>query len=125
MKDLTILMEDRPGTLADVGEALGNAGVNIEGMCGFGAGGQETAHLLVADESAARAALEGAGIAVAAERDVIVADMSGQDRPGTMGTMARKVADAGVNIEFLYLARGTRGVLGTSDDAAARAALGI
>ena len=35
MKDLTIFLEDRPGTLADMGEALGKAGVNIEGASGF------------------------------------------------------------------------------------------
>jgi hypothetical protein len=33
--DLTIILEDRPGTLVDVGEALGKAGINIDGMCGF------------------------------------------------------------------------------------------
>ena len=33
MKDLTVSLEDRPGTLADLGEALGKAGINIEGMC--------------------------------------------------------------------------------------------
>ena len=125
MKDLTLQMEDRPGALADAGEALGKAGVNIEGLCGFAAAGQGTIHLLVADEAAARAALEGAGITIAAERDVIVADMSGQDRPGAMGAMARRVADAGVNVELVYVAMGNRGVIGTSDDAAARAALGL
>ena len=125
MKDLTIVLEDRPGTLASVGEALGAAGVNIEGLCGFSAGGQGTLHILVADQAAARAALEGAGIAIAAERDVIVMDMAGEDRPGTMGAMARKVADAGVNVELSYVAMGNRAVIGTSDDAAARAALGI
>lgn len=125
MKDLAIVLEDRPGTLAAVGEALGAAGVNIEGLCGFGSGGQGMLHLLVADEAAARAALEAAGIAIAAERDVIVMDMAGQDRPGSMGAMARKVADAGVNVELSYVAMGNRGVIGTSDDAAARAALGV
>lgn len=35
MKDLTIVLEDKPGTLAHVGEILGHAGVNIEGLCGF------------------------------------------------------------------------------------------
>ncbi len=30
MTDLTIALEDRPGALADMGEALGRAGVNIE-----------------------------------------------------------------------------------------------
>jgi hypothetical protein len=31
MKDLTVILEDRPGKLADLGEATGKAGVNIEG----------------------------------------------------------------------------------------------
>ena len=35
MKDLTVQLEDRPGTLAELGEALGNAGINIEGIAGF------------------------------------------------------------------------------------------
>src|SRR5205814_1703393 len=59
MKDLTVQLEDRPGTLAELGEALGNAGINIEGIAGFavpGAGG--LVHLLVEDGAAARAALE-------------------------------------------------------------------
>jgi hypothetical protein len=34
-KDLTIILEDHPGTLADVGEPLGKAGINIDGLCGF------------------------------------------------------------------------------------------
>jgi len=33
VKDLTVILQDRPGTLADMGEILGNAGINIEGMC--------------------------------------------------------------------------------------------
>ena len=43
-KDLTVVLEDRPGTLAAMGEALGKAGVNIEGICGFPAGGKGTVH---------------------------------------------------------------------------------
>jgi len=35
VKDLTVVLEDRPGTAADMGEALGKAGVNIDGFCGF------------------------------------------------------------------------------------------
>jgi hypothetical protein len=31
MKDLTIALENRPGALAEMGEALGRAGVSIEG----------------------------------------------------------------------------------------------
>jgi hypothetical protein len=31
MKDLTVILENRPGRLADLGEATGRAGINIEG----------------------------------------------------------------------------------------------
>src|SRR5438034_565442 len=38
--DITVLMENRPGALAEIAEALGKAGINIEGMCGFVSSGQ-------------------------------------------------------------------------------------
>jgi hypothetical protein len=42
MKDLTVSLEDRPGTLADLGEALGKAGINIEGMCAVARDGRSS-----------------------------------------------------------------------------------
>ena len=54
MKDLTVSLEDRPGTLADLGEALGKAGINIEGMCAVAGEGRSIIHLLVTDANAAR-----------------------------------------------------------------------
>ncbi len=124
--DLTVSLEDRPGELARLGEALGNAGVNIEGLCASTAGGRGLVHLLVEDAAAARAAIEAAGIRVEAEAEPIVADMSGDvDTPGTAGAMARKVAEAGVNIQVVYMATRNRGIMVTSDNAAARAALGM
>jgi len=53
-KDLTVVLEDRPGTLADVGEALGKAGINIDGLCGFPCQGKGILHILVEDAAAAR-----------------------------------------------------------------------
>jgi hypothetical protein len=38
-----------------------------------------------------------------------------EDRPGVLGEVARKLADAGVNIELVYLASGTRLVIGAAD----------
>jgi hypothetical protein len=122
--DLTIMLEDRPGELARVGEALGNAGINIEGVSAAVEGGRGIVHLLVEDPAGARAALADQGIEVAREADALVMDISaGADEPGTLGRMARKVADAGVNIEALYLATRSRAVAVTSDNAAAAAAL--
>jgi hypothetical protein len=120
-KDLTILLEDRPGTMADVGEALGKASVNIEGLCGFPCEGRGIGHVLVEDAAAARYALEEIGIEVRHERQVLVLQIA--DRPGALGEVSRRMADAGVNIDLVYLATRTRLVLGVDDIHKACAAL--
>lgn len=122
MKDLTITLEDRPGRLAELGEATGKAGINIEGMCATSGGGRAEVHVLVDDAAAAREALGSAGIEVEAESDVLVIDV--EDRPGTMGEVARKVAEAGVNIGLAYVTfGGVQLVLGVDDLDRARSAL--
>ena len=122
--DLGVTVQDSPGGLADVGEALGNAGINIEGLCGVGLGDRGVIHLLVEDGVAARAALEGAGLTVDSESEAIVSEIPGEvSAPGTMGRMARAVADAGVNMRAVYLATNNRAVAVTEDNDKARAAL--
>ena len=101
MKDLAIALEDRPGALADMGEALGRAGVSVEGGGAWVVGGAGVAHFLFADGDAARDALEAAGIHVLAARDVLVQRLK-QEVPGQLGLLTRRMAAAGVNIEVLY-----------------------
>ncbi|HKO59033.1 MAG TPA: amino acid-binding ACT domain-containing protein [Thermoanaerobaculia bacterium] len=101
MKDLSILLDHRPGALADMGAALGAAGVSIEGGGVFVVGGRGIAHFLFHDGAAARAALERAGITVMDEREVLVQRLR-QDEPGQLGKIARWMAEAGVNIEVMY-----------------------
>ena len=112
-KDLTVILEDRPGTIADMGEALGKAGINIEGCCGFGSGGKGVIHVLVEDVAAARRELQQAGLDVRGEREVLV--LEAEDRPGALGDVTRRIAKAGVNIDLLYLAANTRLVIGADD----------
>lgn len=116
--DLTIALEDRPGILADLGEALGGADVNIEGFCGYTSQGKGILHLLVDDAPAARRALDGAGFAVDDEREVLVVDI--EDRPGALGVIARRIAGADVSLDLAYLATNTRLVLGAADLEAVR-----
>ncbi len=111
--DLTIALEDRPGTLAAMGELLGSAGINIEGICGAQDGGQSVVHILVENSPAAREVLETGGFTVTGVRDVFVLNI--EDRPGALGELSRKLAEAEVNIELCYLASGTRLVLGVDD----------
>jgi len=106
--DLSVSVSDEPGGLAKVAEALGGAGVNIEGVAGLGGGGIGRIHLLVEDADAARSALESAGCAIDGEREAVVVDLSGDDRPGKLGELARAVADARVNLAACYVASGSR-----------------
>jgi hypothetical protein len=99
--DLTIELEDRPGALADMGETLGRAGVSVEGGGAWVVDGRGVAHFLVEDGRRARAALEAAGIRVLAGREVVVQRLA-QEIPGQLGTLTRRMAEAGVNIEVLY-----------------------
>jgi hypothetical protein len=121
--NLMVMMEDRPGALAELGRALGAAGVNVGGACAIASRGQGMIHLLVEDDpAAARAALGEAGIEVAEEREVVVVDVD--DAPGTLGSYAERIAQAGANIELMYVATGTRLVFGADDLDAARGAIG-
>jgi hypothetical protein len=119
--DLTVVLEDRPGTLAELGETLGRTGVNVDGICGFPCGGMAILHLLVSDGMAARRALESAEIMVSDERQVLLHDA--EDRPGMLGEVARRLADAGINLDLIYKATQTTLVIGVDDLERARAAL--
>lgn len=101
MKDLAIALENRPGALAEMGDALGRAGISIEGGGAFVVNGQGVGHFLFEDGTFARGVLETAGIRVLEERDVIVQQLN-QAEPGQLGRISRKMAEMGVNIETLY-----------------------
>ncbi len=119
--DLTVILEDRPGALAKVGEALGRAGVNIEGICGVTASGKGTVHILVENGKKARQILEANHIDVAKEVEVLVVPV--EDRPAVLGNIARRLATAGVSLNLAYLATSTRLVIGTDDLERAREAV--
>jgi hypothetical protein len=116
--DLTVEVEDKPGSLASIGEALGGSGINIEGLFGASVGGRGLIHLCVEDGAAARKALEGAGISVADEADAILGPgVSGASDPGVMGAMARQIANAGINVKAAYIATDNRVVMVTDNNA--------
>jgi len=101
MRDLAILLENRPGALAEMGEALGSAGVSVEGGGAFLFDGRAIAHFLFEDSVAARKALEEKGITVLEDREVLVQRLK-QDQPGQLGKISRLMAETGVNIEVIY-----------------------
>ena len=117
--DRTVILRNVPGTIADLGEAAGKAGVNLRGACGFESGGEGVMHVLVeGDASTARRAFEEGGMEVRAEREVLVIDV--EDTPGGMGRAMRRFADAGINVDLIYLSADGRLVIGPDDTDRAR-----
>jgi hypothetical protein len=118
--DLTVVFVNKPGSDAAAMLALGNAGINIDGITGSGCGDEGILHILVADGAAARRALESAGQTVRAATEVLVCPV--EDRPGAGGAIMRRIADAGVNVDFIYVSVNSQLVIGAGDVAKARVA---
>ena len=117
-KDFVLIPDDQPGVLARLGEAAGNAGINIEGISAFTGQGKGVVHVLVPDAELALKALSDAGLEVRGARDVIVIDI--EDRPGALGEFTRKLADENINVEQAYIATNNRLVLAVDDIERAR-----
>jgi hypothetical protein len=122
MKDLTIALDNKLGALAEMGAALGCAGVSIEGGGAWVVNGRGVAHFLFEDGAAARKALNAAGIRVLEEREVLVHRLN-QAKPGELGKISRRMAEAGINIKVLYSDHQHRLILVVDDIAKGRAVL--
>lgn len=121
--DLLIRVENEPGSLARVTAAVSDAGVNLAAATCTRPGDTADLHVLVKHPEAAKHALAIAGLAVTEEREVVVIETD--DAPGALADLARKVADAGINLDLVYVATHTRVVFGSPDLDALRAALGV
>ena len=119
--DLVIDVENSPGALARVATAISDAGVNIAAATFVGPGDRAEIHILVPHAEAAKHALAISHVAVTGERQVVVVDV--EDRPGVLADLTRKVGQAGVNLDLVYVATRNRIVFGAEDLAALRAAL--
>ena len=121
MFDVEIDLDDTSGALATMGEALGAAGISIEGGGVFVTGGRGVAHFLFDDGHAAARALEAKGLRVVRVREVVVTRLR-QGEPGQLGKLCRLMANAGVNIEVQYSDHANQLILVVDD---ARAAMRV
>lgn len=119
--DLVIDVENTPGALARVATAISDAGVNIAAATFVGPGDRAEIHILVPHAEAAKHALAISHVAVTGERQVVVVDV--EDRPGVLADLTRKVGQAGVNLDLVYVATRNRIVFGAEDLTALRTAL--
>ena len=101
MQDLEIILENRSGTLAKMGEILGKNKISLEGGGVFANGETSIAHFLVEEADRAKEVLSAVGIKVSKISDVIVQKLR-QDVPGQLGMFCRRLAEENVNILAQY-----------------------
>ncbi|PWI46550.1 hypothetical protein CEE45_16260 [Candidatus Heimdallarchaeota archaeon B3_Heim] len=116
MKDITIVVENKPGALADLGETLGKENINMEGLCGTLCEGEDLIHILVENPGKAYNVLERAGFKIKSQREVLVVEIKDiVKKPGSGGNLFRKLAHEEINIDLIYLAENNRLVIGVDD----------
>lgn len=100
-KQLAIFLDNRPGMLARVAEALGEAKINIYAIATSDTVDHSVIRLVVSDYRKALHVFEEHGTLVV-EDDVLMID--GSNKPGQLADIAQKLSDAKVNIEYCYSA---------------------
>ena len=114
MQDLTFVVgEDR--AVAELWETLGDAGIQMQASCTFPRLEGRIVHVVVTDDDADRAyeTLRARHFIPLDRRNVLIMEIV--PRPGELGRIARRIADAGAKLYILYMATGNRVVIGASD----------
>ena len=111
--DLVIEIKNEPGALARVAAAVSDAGVNLAAATCIGTADQVELHILVPHAEAAKHALALSQLSVSREREVVVVEV--EDRPGVLADLTRKVAQAGIDLDLVYVATRDRLVFGATD----------
>jgi hypothetical protein len=100
LKQLTFIVPNRVGLLSEVTTFLANGKINIEALCAYGRG-KEGVFMIVTDNNAkAKKILTQMGAEVKVE-DVIAVELA--NKPGQLQKVAKKVSDALVDINYVYV----------------------
>lgn len=102
MTEFIVRMENQPGRLASLTEALAAFGVNIEALTAYGHDGEGTVRMIVDDAATTRRVLDEAALHHE-EHTVLTAVLP--HRPGELARLTRMIADTGVNIDAIYVLR--------------------
>jgi hypothetical protein len=103
LEEITVIVDDRAGVLADIGELLGSNNVNIDTLAATTYDGRGVVHLIVDDGEEANEVLSANGFKVEGVRPVMTATLD--DAPGELGRYCRRLSEAGVAISSAYIAR--------------------
>ncbi|MCH7581556.1 MAG: hypothetical protein IIC72_02875 [Acidobacteria bacterium] len=114
MREITFILGPERAA-AEIWEMLGQAEISIEASCTYPTVDGRNVRVVVADSdvTAAKAAALEAGFGPIDENEVLLAEI--EMKPGSLGALARRVADTGAKLQILYMARGNRVVVGADD----------
>ncbi|HBA83469.1 MAG TPA: amino acid-binding protein [Verrucomicrobia bacterium] len=102
-KQISVFLDDKPGTLANVAAVLGSHHINIYALSLAEGIGHGYVRLVVNKHDEARQILHDAGELVM-ERDVLLLELSNQ--PGSLGVIAQVLSEKGINLDYAYCAGG-------------------
>jgi hypothetical protein len=99
VKEMEFTMPNKVGLLSEITTAIAGAKVNITAICAYGM--ENTAYFMLTTDGNAKAkkALAPLGVAIE-EKDVV--EVEALDKPGELQKVAKKIADAGIDIEYMY-----------------------
>src|SRR5688500_5657513 len=100
-KQLAVFLDNRPGTLARLCEALGEAKINIFAISSSDTVDHIVFRMIVNDTARAKAVME-ERVTQVVSTDVLMID--GDDKPSSLAEIAHRLADAKINIEYAYSA---------------------
>ncbi len=117
VKQLSFMMPDRAGLLSEITAVLAGARVNVSALCAYGMEGEANFMMITDSNARSKKALIRLGAEVK-EHDVFAVEMP--NKPGELQKVAKKLADAGINIIYMYGTTGTGRtatcIFTTSDD---------
>ncbi len=102
-----VYVQNKPGDVAWVAEALSKNSVNIKGISTDLGSSKPMIRVITDDEKSARSALKAAKMEFS-EREVQVITLP--DRPGELAKVTKALSKAGINIESIYIL-GSKGPL--------------
>ncbi|MGD8344062.1 MAG: amino acid-binding protein [Desulfobacterales bacterium] len=99
LKQIVVSIENAPGRLHEVTEALGSAGINLRALNLVDTGAFGQLRLLVSDVTTARKILMEMQIP-AYVNEVVAAEI--EDKPGSLAALLKPLSQAGVSVIFMY-----------------------
>ena len=106
VKQLTLTALSKPGVLARICGVLSDAGVNLVAICAADGDSRSKLRMVVSDPARAKQALAAAKIRCGEELALL---LTLDDKPGSLGRVAARLAAAKINIKCTYATTGGGG----------------